>query len=437
MKATLPTLACLLLGVAAGWFSGVAPADPPGEAAADRLSPRQTRERQRAASRVVPADVAVRLAPIHAAETPQERLRAVIHLARTIPVSELARWYDSKWLKLQDRRDLAVFYEITRNRWLAEDPQGIMERARTRNWNNFTNGNNFNEIANRWARSDPDGALAFVKTLGIAADQARFLSATLRSLAESRPTEVLSLAKTHLDPVRDSHQWTEALRSLAKHHPGLLESADLPAEWLKSLSWNSPDDVFKPTFMTTLGGGSVSPARPPVPTVQSLLAGLADDPANTSNYSKVFLEFSSAAPPVKQAFEKALLAMEPERLAQIAHANASGDQAFSRFPPSIQTEMISAMLQHPPQQPGRYFKNAVLRMASGTAAQWAQDDPLAASRWAGQLPLGEARQWALRNVAANWMPYDPVGAQIWIGELAPRDEADIREFLKAMESLRR
>jgi len=75
-------------------------------------------------------------------------------------------------------------------------------------------------------------------------------------------------------------------------------------------------------------------------------------------------------------------------------------------------------------------------MASGTAAQWAQDDPLAASRWAGQLPTGETRQWALRNVAANWMPYDPVGAQAWLGKLTARDEADIREFLKAMEALR-
>jgi predicted phosphoadenosine phosphosulfate sulfurtransferase len=56
---------------------------------------------------------------------------------------------------------------------------------------------------------------------------------------------------------------------------------------------------------------------------------------------------------------------------------------------------------------------------------------VAASRWVTQLPAGEPRQWALRNLATSWMPYEPTAAEAWLKKLPAADQTDVRQFLES------
>lgn len=211
---------CFLLGTAGGWHTrGPSPAEASTTTENARVSPRQARSRQKAQKVGVPADVAARLAPIYAAKTPAERLRATIHLARTLPVSEMARWFDNKWFDSRKGSDGNVFSEITRNRWMEEEPEGLLNHVRLRNWNNL------NDIAERWARQDPDRALAYLDS-GIHGDEKdRLKMAMLGGLTEARPDLVLAAAAEHTG--NENYQWREIFKKLAHHDPSALENADL------------------------------------------------------------------------------------------------------------------------------------------------------------------------------------------------------------------
>jgi hypothetical protein len=64
--------------------------------------------------------------------------------------------------------------------------------------------------------------------------------------------------------------------------------------------------------------------------------------------------------------------------------------------------------------------------AAQVALRWANNDPVAASAWIGQLPEGDTRTSAARSVAAQWAGEDPVAATGWLERLptgATRDAA--------------
>jgi hypothetical protein len=575
-RSFLPII-CLVLGTIAGWFSATNPAEETSKTEPTRLSPRQERDRSRTKSLAIPPDIAARLAPIHAARSPEERLRAIIHLARTIPVSELHRWYDAKWLKFQDGGDLNVFYEITRNRWLTEDPTGIMERALAKDWSNF------GELANRWARTDPDTALAYFQSIKNPADRKRFEQSMVAALAATRPDEVLRMIDGFIDPNQGDYHWIGALKALADHHPGLLESADLPhnlrdtartmlvrsrlerdfngefnrliaspdghadflkaindhdiatkfskellaqihrfpADWFNVLAsqshfltrdnaeawleldlqalgmtetnsnnfrntaWQllaqtnpskvlesltdleSPTDRNIDSYLTialrTLNRKSPEEAAQWLahyesrtdneslkqqlqqamasdaqarqkPTAESLLQNFQQSTTERSSLFSLQNEYQNAPPDVQKEFTNSILAMEPESLSQIGYSNES--YHFNRFPTALQANLINSMIEHPPAEATPEQQRNLITNASTLAIKWVIEDPGAASRWVAQLPVGEPRQWALRNVALNWMPYDPIRSEAWLKQLPASDQADVQEFLESTEKTR-
>jgi|694.fasta_scaffold98531_3 hypothetical protein len=221
MKTTILPITMILLGGAIGFLS--APNGPiHAEEESTRLSPRKARDRSRSSSHAVPPDIAEKLRPIHTAKNPAERLRAVIHLANTLPIGELTKWYDAKWLTLQDGGDLNVFYEITRNRWIAEDPGGILDRARLKNWTSL------GEITTRIAQTHPDFALEYLAAVKNPSDRTNLLANMARGLAENRPEALLHLATTQFDSTQGTYTWTSAFLAIAKSQPGLLENPALP-----------------------------------------------------------------------------------------------------------------------------------------------------------------------------------------------------------------
>ncbi len=213
-------------GLAGGWFTAVDSEAP--AAAADtpppspRVAARQHRQKEKAG---VPADVAARLAPIYAATNPSDRLKATILLAQSLPVSELARWYENEWFQFRDGADLNVFYEITRSRWLREDPESLMDIALLKNWSTL------GRVAGQWARLDPDGAIAYLEVQRDPRDIRQLQGALMKDLADTRPEWVLEKIAGNSSPT-ESHRWRAALAALADKHPGqlLAVSADWPAK---------------------------------------------------------------------------------------------------------------------------------------------------------------------------------------------------------------
>jgi hypothetical protein len=54
-----------------------------------------------------------------------------------------------------------------------------------------------------------------------------------------------------------------------------------------------------------------------------------------------------------------------------------------------------------------------INWASHVAANWAAIDAPSAADWVRNLPEGEARDWAARNLALHWARYDEAAARAW------------------------
>ena len=221
--------ACFAAFALAGW-QAAAPEKPATPSATEMPSAKASKRGPRTAGKsAMPEDVRQRLAAIHAARTPDERLRATLALANSLPVSEMERWYQAEWFDFHDNMDANLFFRITRARWLAEDPEGLMSYFLRRN-NDKTH-----ETAERWARQDPTAALAFLEGVKDKGDFQTLAAAMAGPLAEVDPAlavaQVLKLKKILGE--NNSHAVSELIDALAKSAPGLLESES--AGWPASL----------------------------------------------------------------------------------------------------------------------------------------------------------------------------------------------------------
>lgn len=249
--------ACFAAFALAGW-QAAAPRKP---AATDAPEPPSGKHSQRgprtAGKSAMPEDVRQRLAAIHAARTPDERLRATLALAHGLPVSELERWYRADWFDFHDNMDSNLFYRITRARWLAEDPEGLMTYLLRRN-----NDKTY-EMAGRWARQDPHAALAFLQGLKDGEDIQKLAPSIAGPLAEADPAaaaaEVLRLRK--LLGNRDSHAISQLIAELAKSAPSVLESES--ASWPADLQKMAANELTEASLRSDFVRGATALEREP------------------------------------------------------------------------------------------------------------------------------------------------------------------------------
>jgi hypothetical protein len=82
---------------------------------------------------------------------------------------------------------------------------------------------------------------------------------------------------------------------------------------------------------------------------------------------------------------------------------AAADRIMERFPAEA-----APWLATQPQD-----EATTVNQASGVAARWAREEPVAAAEWSARLPAGRARTWALWNAAAEFHRLDPSGARAW------------------------
>lgn len=161
------------------------PADA-DRAAVPTRSNRPARPSLQTSRKDVPDHVRRLLAPLRAARTPEERQRAAIHLALALPVAELAAWYDAKWYPAGDGMDSVVFYGITRQRWLDEDPAGYLNHALVKQLSDTYSA------GAQWTSRDPEAALKWLHDLTDPRDFNRMAGTVYRNLAKVRPALALA-----------------------------------------------------------------------------------------------------------------------------------------------------------------------------------------------------------------------------------------------------
>jgi hypothetical protein len=250
--------ACFAAFALAGW-QAAAPEKPASPAAADALpSAKHSKRGPRSAGKAaLPEDVRQRLAGVHGARTPEERLRATLALAHSLPVSEMERWYTAEWFDFHDGMDANLFFRITRARWLAEDPEGLMTHFLRRDHDKTF------EMAGRWARQDPHAALAFMESVKDPADLQKLASALAGPLAETDPTlaaaQVLKLQRI----LGENQSWavSELIGALAKSDPGLLESES--AGWPAALQKVAATSLTRAALKKDFAGGAAALDREP------------------------------------------------------------------------------------------------------------------------------------------------------------------------------
>ena len=96
--------------------------------------------------------------------------------------------------------------------------------------------------------------------------------------------------------------------------------------------------------------------------------------------------------------------------------------------PPARTSLMTFQASNYPEEAAAWLKDQTAspdfsEQASRLAANWALDDAPAAAVWAGSLPAGEAKTWALWNLARQWQRVNAGAAQRWAEQQPGADRA--------------
>ncbi|WP_367872045.1 hypothetical protein [Luteolibacter sp. Populi] len=182
----LPLLAAsFAVAAVGGWLAaGRGEALPVTDLAAPAKSP--DRKRIPGSAREMPPEVVARLATVRAAGTPDERLRAMTLLAQSLPVSELAAWYEAGWIPRRQTVDSLQFYHITGKRWLAEDGEGMVRYHLAKDRNRLA------DACSDWGWQDPTAAFKLLDETKDPQDFGLLVSALAGSAAKGDPPQGLA-----------------------------------------------------------------------------------------------------------------------------------------------------------------------------------------------------------------------------------------------------
>ncbi len=168
----------------------------------------------------VPPEVLARLAPIRNAKNTEDRLRATIQLAQSLPVSEIEAWHEAEWFDGEEDMQSYLFYRVSRARWLEADPASLMEHCLRKDRKYTT------EMAAEWAKRDPAAALAFLDGVKPAGQRGKLLSGMGAALAKADPKLALSKINEFqgLLGSQQQYQLNTIIAELGKSSPELLKA---------------------------------------------------------------------------------------------------------------------------------------------------------------------------------------------------------------------
>jgi hypothetical protein len=386
----------------AGWWQADRPGNPDASnpSAVPTRSSRPPRPPRHASRKAEPDHVRRLLAPVRAARTPEERQRAAIQLALTLPVAELAAWFDAEWYPFRDGIDVNVFYRLTRQRWQEEDPAGYLNRALVKK------PDDTNEAASLWAKRDPEAALTWLHGLTDPRDFTAMADSVYSGLAKARP----ALALAEIVKLRGRLPNAEStlqgmLAELAGNSAAALRQAATtwPVELREMAGQALACDLLKRDFAAGIAefqGRDNGRALflKALNSDRALAAKLVDSVGS--------LPEGWFAAAVKQSGGWSLVNQNPERWMQVDLAALGLDEATAAD-----------------------FREATLKSL-------ASKDPAAALRAVDTVGMGEPERQSLRESIFRTMAYrNPEEAQAMLAQLSdPTMIARCEEFLESLKS---
>lgn len=163
-------------------------------------------------------EVASKMKSIRAEETQEERIRASISLAMSLPASEFAAWAQGDRFDFRAGPELNIFRMILFERWIEEDPESLI---------GFTVENYHGQAyrgVEQLMKDDPERVLEYFRSH----PNDSFELGKLGTIAASNPGLVLARLAEMSDRgiTADAGEQSEALfRELAKKNESLLEGA--------------------------------------------------------------------------------------------------------------------------------------------------------------------------------------------------------------------
>ncbi|WP_035608693.1 hypothetical protein [Haloferula sp. BvORR071] len=231
MKPALAFSLVFALGLPLGWLAARAnPGASTSAATAGKEEAKSAKSRRGPAKSAVPPEVTAQLNRLRLAKNVDERLRATIHLAQTLPVGNLLEWYDSEWIDegSQDMQSY-LFYRTIRARMLESDPQALVDLCLHKD------SVHLYDLARDWASKDPGAALDYLKTIKDASKRGSLASSISAALAKADPQLLLSRIPelNGLLGSGNSDTLAQIVRDLAKASPDLVKAQS--ANWPDSL----------------------------------------------------------------------------------------------------------------------------------------------------------------------------------------------------------
>ncbi|MEY3897285.1 MAG: hypothetical protein RLZZ214_2806 [Verrucomicrobiota bacterium] len=233
---------------AVGW--NLADGSRPAPVAAEAATPAGKRAERptRAVRSTGPATIAgKRLDAIRGAGSPEARLRATLDLANSLPPSEFAAWLDGGYFSLREGAELTLFTKILQERWLLEDPEGLIL------WSIKNSSGKGRNLLATWAEKEPQRAIDFFKNHP---DDAAEMQALTR-IAKTHPALALQrlreMATAGISTKGTDHSFS-LFRQLADQSPAALEVMmdSLPAKLRSQAETALSGPRLKASFATEI-----------------------------------------------------------------------------------------------------------------------------------------------------------------------------------------
>ncbi len=278
----------------------------------------------------------------------------------------------------------------------------------------FTRG----EEAKKWLDAD-------LESLGFTAAQSKkFRAQALQGISYEQPEEAIKrMGEIELD--------ANTRQNLISNMFSNLGNNPEKAEGLLALLTTEEDRKLAQSTLEArqigqAGGKTTSPASwlEKVGGMDPKLAG------NSSEYFQMLEQWDAGK---ISELSQQFAAMPDDTKQKAAQVIAAGRSYQSPTP--FAGEAIRYLVVNPvARQEGESNSNTdPVQLASVYASQLAIKDPDAASDWVGNLPAGDAKLWAQKNMARNWAIYDPKAAAQWAAALPVEARSAVQAFLKKGE----
>lgn len=275
------------------------------------------------------------------------------------------------------------------------------------------------ESAEQWFELDLAG-------LGFSDDQAkRARSYAIQYVQSSDPARALELLQEgDFDDETRTRQIQGMFQSYS-HDPEMSESL------MASLNSESDRKIARSVAETAQESFNTQPTQPQ--TAASWIAQARE--GETENSGRLGYAIQSMSPQELATLNTEFQRMSTEDKDNVARAMASALRYNSNQAHEITGAAISHLVEHPIAEdelgndPFLQHMN-IDHLASTHAARLTAENPDRARQWVETLPAGEARTWAMRNVALTWSQYDPTSTRQWLRQLPEDTRSDLQSFLE-------